>query len=121
MRVETIGNATLYLGDCREILPSISKPFGILSDPPYGIGLATDYAERFHVKASTWWKNGDRQTQSRHQKIVGDDEPFDPAHLLALGVPTVLWGGNCFASRLPDSGGWFVWDKRGGGAKRGLC
>jgi site-specific DNA-methyltransferase (adenine-specific) len=114
MTIEKIGNATLYLGDCREILPSIEKPFGILSDPPYGIGLATDYAERFTVKGSAWWKNGDRHTQARHQKIVGDDEPFDPSHLLALEVPTILWGGNCFASRLPDSGGWFVWDKRGG-------
>ena len=24
-RVETIGNATLYLGDCRDILPTLQK------------------------------------------------------------------------------------------------
>ena len=38
MRIETIGNATLYLGDCLEVMQSI--PFGsvdmILCDLPYG-------------------------------------------------------------------------------------
>lgn len=36
MRVETIGDATLYLGDCREILPTLGKVDCVLSDPPYG-------------------------------------------------------------------------------------
>lgn len=34
-RVETIGRATLYLGDCREILPTLGKVDHIISDPPY--------------------------------------------------------------------------------------
>lgn len=34
-----IGNATLYLGDCREILPSLEKVDVIVTDPPYGIGF----------------------------------------------------------------------------------
>lgn len=34
-RVETIGDATLYLGDCREILPSIVSADHVMSDPPY--------------------------------------------------------------------------------------
>ena len=34
-RVETIGNATLYLGDCRDILPTLGKVDHIISDPPY--------------------------------------------------------------------------------------
>lgn len=33
-RVEIIGDCTLYLGDCREILPTISVDH-IISDPPY--------------------------------------------------------------------------------------
>lgn len=32
-----IGNATLYLGDCLEILPTLPKPDVILCDPPFGI------------------------------------------------------------------------------------
>jgi DNA modification methylase len=40
-RVEVIGNATLYLGDCREILPTLPKVDAVITDPPYGIGLVT--------------------------------------------------------------------------------
>jgi DNA modification methylase len=29
---------TLYLGDCREILPSLPKVDAVVTDPPYGIG-----------------------------------------------------------------------------------
>jgi site-specific DNA-methyltransferase (adenine-specific) len=35
MQVERIGNATLYLGDCREILPSLGKVDAVITDPPY--------------------------------------------------------------------------------------
>lgn len=31
-----IGNATLYLGDCLEILPSLGKVDAVVTDPPYG-------------------------------------------------------------------------------------
>ena len=37
MRHETIGNAELYLGDCREILPTLGKVDAVVTDPPYGI------------------------------------------------------------------------------------
>ncbi len=39
MRIETIGNATLYLGDCRDILPTLPKVDAVITDPPYGVGL----------------------------------------------------------------------------------
>jgi hypothetical protein len=35
VRAETIGNATLYLGDCREILPAVPKVDAVVTDPPY--------------------------------------------------------------------------------------
>lgn len=34
-RVEVIGNATLYLGDCMEILPMLEKVDAVITDPPY--------------------------------------------------------------------------------------
>lgn len=34
-RIEVIGNATLYLGDCRDILPSLPRADAIIADPPY--------------------------------------------------------------------------------------
>ena len=35
-RVEHIGDATLYLGDCREILPTLGKVDAVVTSPPYG-------------------------------------------------------------------------------------
>ena len=35
----TIGNAELWLGDCREILPVLPKVDAVVTDPPYGIGF----------------------------------------------------------------------------------
>jgi len=39
-RIETIGDCTLYLGDCREILPTIGKVDAVVTDPPYSSGGA---------------------------------------------------------------------------------
>ena len=39
-RKEIIGDATLYLGDCLEILPTLGNVDSVVTDPPYGIGWA---------------------------------------------------------------------------------
>jgi hypothetical protein len=36
-RVEVIGDATLYLGDCLEILPTLGRIDSLVTDPPYGV------------------------------------------------------------------------------------
>jgi site-specific DNA-methyltransferase (adenine-specific) len=41
-RVETIGRATLYLGDCRDILPTLAFDSSV-SDPPYGMSFRSNY------------------------------------------------------------------------------
>jgi len=33
--IEKIGDATLYLGDCRDILPTLGKVDAVVTDPPY--------------------------------------------------------------------------------------
>jgi site-specific DNA-methyltransferase (adenine-specific)/modification methylase len=35
-----IGDATLYHGDCLEILPTLDKVDAVVTDPPYGTGIA---------------------------------------------------------------------------------
>lgn len=35
-----IGNATLYLGDCMDILPTLGEVDAVVTDPPYGTGCA---------------------------------------------------------------------------------
>jgi len=95
VRVETIGNATLYLGDCLEILPTLPKVDAVITDPPYGI-CYRPYHENAIARAP----------------IAGDDAPFDPAPLLAIPCGAlIIWGGNNFANALPV-GGWLCWDKR---------
>ncbi len=49
MKVETIGNATLYLGDCREILPTLGKVDAVVTDPPYGIGFIYESHQDSHI------------------------------------------------------------------------
>ena len=49
MRVEKIGDATLYLGDCREVLPTLPKVDAVVTDPPYGVsfsGSATKHSTK---------------------------------------------------------------------------
>jgi site-specific DNA-methyltransferase (adenine-specific) len=92
-----IGNATLYLGDCRDVLPTLGRDVVIVSDPPYGMGWKTPVSTK---RPKSGWS------------VVGDDAPFDPSPLLSF--PCILWGANHYASRLTDSAGWLVWDKRCG-------
>ena len=39
--VVQICDATLYHGDCLEILPTLPKVDAVITDPPYGVGFAT--------------------------------------------------------------------------------
>jgi len=97
------GRVTLYLGDCRDILPTLGKVDAVVTDPPYGIG-----------------KDGQKRTTGGHggrkaYEFLGwdaerpDSETF--ALLLAAGHHHVIWGGNYFADLFPATGKWLVWDK----------
>jgi DNA modification methylase len=100
-REETIGRARLVLGDCRDILPTLGKVDAVVTDPPYGMNWNTD---------STRFSGGGSDGHVR-PAIIGDDAPFDPAHILALDVPTVLWGCNHYSQRLP-AGQTLIWLKQ---------
>lgn len=39
-RVETIGDCTLYLGDCRDVLPTLGPVDAVVTDPPYSVSVA---------------------------------------------------------------------------------
>jgi len=78
----------------------------IWADPPYGMSYAAD-KKRTRGKDAIQTRN-----TKTFARVICDDKPYDPAPLLALDVPTILWGANHYASRLPDSPSWLYWDKR---------
>jgi site-specific DNA-methyltransferase (adenine-specific) len=101
-RTETIGDATLYCGDCRDILPTLGQVDAVVTDPPYGIGW------RGINSTAMGGRNWKRR---RAETIKGDDIAFDPSSLLGF-KDVILWGANHYADRLPASAGWLIWDKR---------
>lgn len=108
MRTEQIGNATLYLGDCLEILPTLPKVDAVITDPPYGQALKVNIsaaAKRMYAGVGVI-----RRNVKHYEDIHGDDKPFDPAPWINAAPTVILWGAHKFADRLP-AGGWLVWDK----------
>jgi site-specific DNA-methyltransferase (adenine-specific) len=104
----TIGNAELWHGDCRDLLPLLQAD-ALISDPPYGMDWDTNL-QRFTGGRAGHRSGSAGKGRDYGRAIEGDAIPFDPAPLLAY--PTVvLWGQNHFAQRLPV-GTTLVWIKR---------
>ena len=108
-----IGNAELWHGDCREILPTLPKVDAVITDPPYGICL----------------RNGDvdGHRSARLFDVVGDSDQAAGLAVLdwaeSMQLPTIA-----FASPwLPWPGKWrnlIAWDKGGavgGGGDIATC
>ena len=71
MRVEQIGDATLYLGDCLEILPTLPKVDAVITDPPYGVGIK--YGEHYNDSRADYWdwlRDAVSQIRSRCNTLV---------------------------------------------------
>lgn len=94
-RVEVIGDCNLYLGDCRDILPTLGKVDAVVTDPPYGIDIASNPVRQKHTKKQ-WDK-------------AAPEVDFINS-ILSLGDEQIIWGGNYF--NLPPSRGFLVWDKK---------
>jgi DNA modification methylase len=104
--IEVIGNATLHLGDCRDILPTLGKVDAVVTDPPYGLSAA---------------KNGtigstNKGRVSDFGEQVWDNAPIDQStfdEVVAAGKYAIVFGANYYC--VPPSPSWLIWDKQNTG------
>ena len=109
LRTEQLAeNVVLYLGDCRQVLPTLRRPAAVISDPPYGMRAGTD-SQRFSGGSSTHRMR--RKEGRAWPAVVGDDREFDPRDLLSAVPIILLWGLNHFPRYL-HPGTALVWLKR---------
>ncbi len=108
-----IGDATLYHGDCLEILPTLDKVDAVVTDPPYGYGYRPN-------------RHGSRNSLTFERNfgpedlLAGDtgDMDFDPSPFLdKFDCHHIWWGGNCYANKLPNFKSWLVWFKADGNTR----
>ena len=94
--VVTIGDATLYHGDCLEILPTLDKVDAVVTDPPFGVGNFVQCTGNLRGDAVTW----NNQTP-----------PNDLFELLReISTHRIIWGANFF-NCFEENGGAIVWVK----------
>jgi site-specific DNA-methyltransferase (adenine-specific) len=97
MKIEEMLNKVIC-GDCLEVMKDIpDKSIDlIITDPPYGIKISSNpFRQKFPRKQ---WDN-----------FTPSQEYFDEMFRIAKNV--VCFGGNYFSNYLPQSKGFFIWDK----------
>lgn len=115
-----LGEHRLMCGDSTdkatvEKLMNGEKADMVLSDPPYGMYLDTDFSGAI---GSLGRKGGTRG--NKYDKVIGDNEDFKPELITTLFdnfnycKEIFLFGADYFAEILPNknNGSWLVWDKR---------
>lgn len=118
-----LGRHRLMCGDSTdketvELLMDGKKADMVLSDPPYGMFLDTDFSD---IKGSMKSIGRKNHTQgNKYNKVIGDNEDFTPELITTFFEnfgyckEMFLFGADYFAEILPNKndGSWLVWDKR---------
>lgn len=97
-----IGDATLYCGDCLDILPTMGQVDLVLTDPPFGVG---------NFVQTTGRKMG--RGKSRGVAVEWNESPPPPEFFFlvkSISRHRIIWGANFF-NCFEDMGGAIVWDK----------
>lgn len=118
-----LGNHRLICGDSTDAavidrLMDGARADMVLSDPPYGMKLNTDFST---IKGSLKSIGRKQHTRgNKYEKVIGDNEDFTPDLIETVFnnfgdcKEVFLFGADYFAEILPDKndGSWLVWDKR---------
>ncbi len=96
-----IGDATLYQGDCLQIMQGLGEVDAVVTDPPYGIGEAAG-KNRSRCNLAVARDYGD---------APWDDQTCPEGVDLARSISRrqIVFGGNYYD--LPPTSCWLIWDK----------
>lgn len=97
-RKEVIGDCTLYLGDCLEVIPTLGSIGSVVTDPPYGLGK--------RMQGGTWAAKAELEG-FKQWDLEARQEWIDL--ILTLKRPSIIWGANYF--NMPPSRCWLLWNK----------
>lgn len=84
-RIETIGEATLYLGDCREVLPTLGRVDAVFTSPPYNMGT---HPQSNMGHAGSMWPGA---ALAKGYGICTDDLPLAEYEEWQKGLLKQLW------------------------------
>lgn len=107
-----LGNHRVMCGDSTdkenvELLMDGVTIEAVLSDPPYGMDLDTDFS---NMTSDNSFASG-----KKHSKVIGDSEQFDATYINGLAKEVILFGADYYVDTLPNfgkDGSWMIWDKR---------
>ena len=110
MNKVTIGDCTLYLGDCMDVLCDMPDKSvdAVITDPPYGMNLDSDFSKMNNPNGFKGLGIG-----NKYSAVVGDEKSFDPKPFLNIAPTIILFGCDYFYGLLPEKSTTMVWDKRG--------
>ena len=100
--IVTIGDATLYLGDCMDVLPTLGKVDAVITDPPFGVGNFVQTTGSLRGRGDSF------------AKAVDWNEFAPPQEFFQIikekSRHRIIWGANFF-NCFEDKGGAIIWDK----------
>lgn len=108
---KVIQGMKFYNEDCMELMKQTPDNYYELAivDPPYGIGIAKDFAEEKHTNTKSMMKG---YKMKEWDNTIPDKAYFD--ELFRVSKNQIIWGGNYFIEQLKNTRCFISWDKMNG-------
>ena len=101
--IKEIGEAKLYLGDCKDILPDLEMVDAVVTDPPFGVGNFVQ------ITGILRGKGKNKGVKVKWNNLPPDKEIFKLIN--DKSKHRIIWGANFF-NCFEEKGGAIIWDKQ---------